>query len=757
MAAFRRLVSGRLRPYAVVVLLAVVCSSAATVYFAKPAVTSCTTKTLGAAGDGTAGGVWTAWAFQQEGGLPFHASTDLTGGEPGDGFWKSDWWTQSIPLLTTWGYSNVTNDVCAYNLTMLSGFVLSACAMAVLSYWLTRRRFIAVLAGLAFAFSPFAQIKAGGHVDYVHQEIFPLIILGALMLRERPTRARAVALGAAVAVATYTDGYYVLFGWMTFALLSGVGLVSLFLGADRSNAGPSEADARRTLRRQYLNKTALAGATAFALSLPIAFVYATQKADVVSSLARTSGSLDAYGARLLDYLLPARNNPITDGLFGSWQDRHIGLSNYSEQALSLGWGSLILAVVAVLGFVRLRRRRSRTPDAVDVDGVVDDPRPRRLDSRAVAAVPILGMTALALMIASGPGHWHFFGHRIPGVSLVIYQVLPIWRVYARMFVPVSATVTAMAAIGLAWVFGSVRGPGARVSLVSVSILAVLFQTMASKPFEYGFFDYEAAPSGYKWLHDQPDINLIADYPVYSNEGSPDGQFSTYQPVHGKRVVNPKFGISSSTIIANHLLGLLDPQTIPLLRALGVQAVIVHPGLMPGTPPAQVPSGLRLVRSFSFAEDARTELSTDGARRVRGLEGWYDMNVYTVDPGVTATAAVLPRSGFYPAELTEWRSFQWANAPDPQVAVVSIAGGNETVAVSMDMTSFAVPRHVDLRQNGQVLWSGVVSSNTTVSYVAHPGEIEVRATEAPTIVSDAVTGSTDHRALSIGVSNIIVAR
>ena len=94
--------------------------------------------------------------------------------------------------------------------------------------WLTRRNSIALLAGYAFAFTPYLQIKTGVHPSYVYEGLFVGIIWLFLMFWKRPRPALAVWMAVLTALTFYWDAYFVLIAGILWAgLLAGAATYEL--------------------------------------------------------------------------------------------------------------------------------------------------------------------------------------------------------------------------------------------------------------------------------------------------------------------------------------------------------------------------------------------------------------------------------------------------------------------------------------------------------------------------------------------------
>ena len=185
--------------------------------------------------------------------------------------------------------------------------------------------------------------------------------------------------------------------------------------------------------------------------------------------------------------------------------------------------------------------------------------------------------------------------------------------------------------------------------------------------------------------------------------------------------------------------------------MGVDYVLVHPTLMPGEPPAAVPAGLVLVRSFSF-DDQFSNPRRDQAY----LAPWYDIDIYRIRPGPIADFVAIPAEGFDLPELAGWHSRNWMTSMSANIDVISLDPQTDHVRLSFDLTSFAIERFVRVSQAGRTLWEGNVGTGPSpISILASPGQILIETDTDVIPVREIDPTSGDPRALSVLLSNISV--
>jgi len=658
--------------------------------FLWPAVSSCETVVFGPRGDATAGGLRTAWTYQQLGGWPFHAWTTWSAAPGGEEFWFPYRWSSLFTELPLWAFGKVTTAACSWNLTILLGLVSSATATFVLVCRVVRFRSVAFLAGLAWGYSAFHQMQAQFHVSYVHSQLLPLIVLAALSLWERPRAQVAVALGLFVAAYCYTEPY----GPVFVAVTVGGTVLGLALAGWRRPVDPRRRARRRTL--------ALAGAVSALAVVPLglALLALRSRTGLSNAVHRPFDEVRFWTASPLDFLLWPRDNPLLGEIAGGWRDRNLS-GNFIEKTLSIGLGMLALAVVGVRRGLRSEAAR-RTPLGL----------PTR--TPVVAMLTLAGLALWATLPPDLP---------VPGLS-IIHGVLPFWRVYARIGMLTHLAVVVLGALGLASVLDQLRR--SRRTLAVVVVGAVTMIETATVP-GAATFDLSAAPPGYRWLAAQTDARIIAEYPLDSPRMQPDGQFQTFQPIHGKRLFNASVHWAPSVPLQEAMIGLGDPQTPGLLRAMGVDRVVVHRLLYPGlSGSGELPAGYRLVHS--------TVASTPKASELKDLweRAFAVMEVLVVDPGPPAEVAATIGPGFDPPDYVGWRSVVWTQERG-RLPVVDLGAPTIRAEVSFDLRSAVGEEEVVVSDRTGERWRGRVRDPERVPLrfeVAVGDELEVHVQGPP---------------------------
>lgn len=502
-------------------------------------------------GDGTGGLIW----LNSLNLGPFGGFSDAVMYPYGDNLFRPEFITAFLFVMPFWLLTKVFGAVVAWNTIIFVSFWLCGVAMYYLAKRISGSRMAALWAGVAYAFLPMHQYKAFGHIAYVMTFVFVLVFWQVLNFLEKPSKRNAVRLGVAFAVPFYIDGYFVLFT----LLLVGLPLVYMLVRA-LARLNKKTVDQFRSL---LLSCVIFVG-TALVALIPIIYTKIMYGAQIASNLAIARGdffsNVMVYTARWYDFVIPIETHPV----FGRWAtafraDHNHG-SNTSEHTLYLGF--VVVALASFATYYVLRRARSPKQRA-------DLPVRRQ-------TLVVLGIIAAVAFLISLPPYFHLFGHRIPMPSGILSVFVQYWRVYARLIFVIHMALVVVGAVGLAILLKRIRSRALGIGLVALLIAVTFFEYLSFNPFKrQDIWYYGKLSSANRWLADQKDIKVIAVYPLVDQPNHLASLYTTEQRVHGKKMVNSGTISAKLTRLRASIAGLNDPQTLGVLKALGVQAVMTH--------------------------------------------------------------------------------------------------------------------------------------------------------------------------------------
>ena len=342
-------------------------------------------------------------------------------------------YSQPVTDVTGALLARVSGAVAAYNWLVLLTFPLSAAAAYLLARHLKLSPVGATLAAMAYAFSPFHIAHAAYHPHIAQTQWVPLYLLALWRCLDEGSPAAVGFLAAATLAVTLSNFY----GGLIAAVITPVAVAAYWFVTCRSVPG----SARRL--------SVTVGSLVLIAAAGVAYAWYAAGAVVVNgaAFAFPRANLFLYSAKWWSYLVP----PVAHPLLGTTARRlwtaagvDVGLL---EQQVSLGWGIIVLGLIAVVGWPRQDR-----PQA------------------ARARVPILVVVAVAALLCSLSPERTIGAFRFVRPSAILYNVVPMFRSYARFGVVVQLMAALLAGIGVDRLRRAGTMP-ARVACIALVVLA----------------------------------------------------------------------------------------------------------------------------------------------------------------------------------------------------------------------------------------------------------------------------------------------
>lgn len=503
----------------------------------------------GGPGDHIAGIIW---LFDQYPQTPWWQFTPQAAYPWGDHLWSPLFATGQIGYIFYWLCARLVDDsVGGYTLFTGMGFALS---FAVSYLFLYKRIFNRALLSSLFAalitFSPLILLLNGvGHTSYI---FMPAYFISALWLTLRIFETGnwqfAVALGLLIGSTILFDPYFVLF------IPLSVGAFAFVLLLCRYGA-----------RRKIVLNTLICAAAMCVLVGPVLLYIKHNAASIeaTSSVTRTAMLHDAYSysARLSDYILPSSENPLAPtGLRELKKDSYHGKDR--TFTLFLGYLVLVALVVSTVWFARHK------------PGNIYDKNQRII-------VRALGCVAIVAFLFSLPPTIEVLGGSIKMPSWYLVHMTSAWRVFARLYVILQPAILLIIAI---WVSAWLKAVTAQPKkykirwglIIAGCIFVLLVEYLPRNPFDgTQFWSFsKKLPTVYQKLADRSDLHVLAEYPLREQPYYQGSLYLAGQHIHQKATVNAYSPVSESTYERLSLTDINGAQTIPVLRFLGVDSLIV---------------------------------------------------------------------------------------------------------------------------------------------------------------------------------------
>jgi hypothetical protein len=564
----------------------------------------------------------------------------------------------------------VLSPVAAFNFVVLATFPLAALFAYLLAIELTASRFASVVAAVAFAFSPFHVAHAAYHPHIAQVQWIPLFLLAVWRCVHGFTLRRALFLIVASGLVALSNFYG---GLIAAAVAPAVVVLWWLTPAD--SAGP------RRRRDLVCTVALLAGLAIVALLLMRWFVPDALTGAHVPRAARAD--LFTYSARWWSHFVP----PVDHALLGAWSRsfwRRQGMGGLLEQQLYLGYWLVALAGVATWAWARCRH----------------DP--------ALRAVPaLLALAMIAGVFALSPSR-EIAGVRTVRPSALLYELVPMFRSYARFSVVVQLMAAILAGIGAQALW---KRPGHFRKGMAVAAILIGMVEYAPVPWRW----HDVLPTtGHRWLATHIPTPRVFDCSPGNLTDRPTAFLAGY-PIGYAHPSESECG---------------EPSVAARLRADGITHVI----LRPGSP------------AWSFLR----------ARTPQGLESIYraaDSAVFEVkELSPTPFITTGSGSGWYPREYSDRETWRWSSG-DATLNIVNPGHLSCTAAIAVELGSFAVSRHLRVFVNGTRVDERIVdvgiATHRLAPIVIPPGrsELSMISLEPPLRPSARDRGLSDARELS----------
>jgi hypothetical protein len=567
--------------------------------------------------------------------------------------------------------ARLSGGVAAYNWLVLLSFPFSAWAAYLLARHLLLPPLGASVAAMAYAFSPYHLAHAAYHPHVAQIQWLPLYLLALWRCLDHASPAAVVWLAAATVAVTFSNFY----GGLIAAVITPVAVVSYWFGACRTGT-----QARRSLLITLGSLVVLAAAGM------VYGAYAFRDVADRAAFAFPRGDLFRYSAKWWSYLVPPVEHPWV-GASAARLWNAAGVSDgLLEQQVFLGWSLVALAAVAVLCWLGR-----------------DGP------GTARARVPILLVVAFAALLCSLSPERTVGSFTFVRPSALLYDVVPMFRAYARFGVVVQLMVALLAGIGIDYL----RRLGTRRAQVACAIAVALVGC-----------EYAVLPSSlwrdvlptaaHRWIMRAPGHVLAFDCLPLDQESA------SVPWLTGQRIT---MGGATSDCI--------EPNLADRLAAVGYTHLIVRRNSDDSQPlaPHLAPRGMRLAAMF---DDGMVLAITAGTPMIY-------------------TAAM---TGFFRRERDVDWSWRWMGA-DAAWTIVNTGAGSIVARLDLELSAFHQPRQLALRVDGRVVQTLAVDPSRRIYQLdpltVLPGEHELalHAVDPPTVAAEVINNG-DRRPLSFAV-------
>ncbi len=538
-----------------------------TIFYMGPSTWDCK-NTLYGFGDNTAGPIWRYELEPKQ--PPLGTYTNQTNYPVGEDLYSPTSYSLVGQTMLIWSSSRLLGPICGYNVVNMVGFIASAGVMYGFIVAVTKKRWIAWLAGYAVSFSPYFQMKVGGHPGYGYQALLIGSAWALFNLLTHKRKKDALIFGVVSATTAYFDPYF------SLLLASIVGpILGVWLGIQWLKGRKSHNE--RKLFYSDLKRVLLGFAILGALLLPLAGVILKNSSEISSSVAALRGNVlfEAKSCSNLphEYAVPFVLHPVFQRAFG--KEDYVSIIDSLHSGFTCGIGedtvgiSMIILAITSTGLIifcweRLNKRKPIIPLGYDK---------KLLLAGMIGVVLVAGLIALPPIKLMGI---------IPTPSYILLEITSTWRTLTRLYVPANFAVITLFSIILTYIVANFSKYRKTLKVLFIMIFLIVFvEYQAFKPFignKLSTFSYKTdVPQIYSWLRDQQDIKVVAEYPTERAGGESNAMayYLSMQNVHKKVLFNSNNPLAYEEDLRASLKDISDIQTLRVLRGTGVDHVIIH--------------------------------------------------------------------------------------------------------------------------------------------------------------------------------------
>ncbi len=463
--------------------------------------------------------------------------------------------------------TDLTNKFFAYNLALLSSFVLSALFAFFAVYFLTGSIEAGMISGLIFGFSPYHFNKAWEHFSLAQIQWIPLYTLALLALLKKPgIKNAAFAALSFTLIMAFDFSYVYIMGVFTIGLA-----VFLLFYNWRFRIKPSLRINQPQWKIRPFETIIFLFCSAILISLinfavlyPIVktmFFTVKKSAATAYVYERPLVNLITHSARPLSYFLPASAHPVfgkfTKSMFGSvFYGR-----NAIENTLYLGIIPLLLSYAA---FKYWKNKRIKKDSGQPYDDFI---------------IGFFIFSAWLAFALSMPPYINLGIFKLYFPSYFMHKLAPMYRAYARFGVVVILCVSVLSGYGVKFLLQRLKRKNSKIVFILGLICVIIFEFINIPPFRVT--EMKNWPQVYLWLKDQPGDFAVAEYPMTkgaAGETVINNDYLLYQTVHQKRLVNGAIPGTEAFEDKEKILRIADVDAQAALKKLGVKYVVFHKNL-----------------------------------------------------------------------------------------------------------------------------------------------------------------------------------
>jgi len=593
------------------------------------------------------------------------------------------------------------NEVAAYNVIILSSFLLSGITMYYLVRYLTHNRQVAFFGGFAYLICTNLAFNAMYFMHLAITQWMPLYILMLLRFIKKPDGKSVTFLFLSALLVAGTNIHYALFmGIFTATFLVGrlaAKRVSLWRQARRQGLAEKVSWGlnRKTLALSLLLLLVLILVISPFYYLPLSYLNPPGKwpTTVTPGQLRIEQYIEWNSASPIEYIFPSMENPALGGIT---RKLNVTRGSYTN-SLYLGW---VLIVLAAIGIYFIVRRKYKNVGSTDKEA--------ETDRRSTAVNAPKGLTdenryigwgftlaAVVAFVLSLKPYLHVGSTKIPLPSSLFTIFVPWLRWYMRISIVIVLCLIVLACFGLSRILDKLKGFYKEILLVSLTVILAV-EMLIVPPFRY--IDFGEMPKVFERLATLPRNSAIAFYPMYETGLFVTSTLMNFQRKFQRPMLNGAQDNSDGEALRRTVFNPFNDATPGTLRRFNIDYLVYFKEQMAAElgekkAPA-LPPGLELVQDFE--EEGR----------------FRNANVFRI---------TAPEAELVPLYLGDITIPRMSGAHDVVrlvvgegiIKILNFSGKEPRAALELPISNNTIEREVIIRSGDKTIWQRKMSVNDKV--------------------------------------------
>jgi hypothetical protein len=386
----------------------------------------------------------------------------------------------------------IFDEVVAFNILILFSFPLAGFFTYLLAYYITKDRIASFFGGLLYAFSPYHWIHAYYHMSISQIQWFPLYLFSLFLFRDTGRIRHGLLLLISLLFLILSSYYYTLLAMV---------ITLLFIIYQGIYLAISKQEREKSLRPFVIILSSITISGIIFISILYKNIHVIYKN--LPEFAARYDELFRYGSRPWGFILPPIDNPFLGWIGKDYILSHLEGGTLVEHTLYIGVIPILLSLIALYSWIRgFKGTRGQGFAGAS-------PAPASWNFY----LPFLFILIIVSLLFSRPPIMTLFGLKIHMPSHYLYQIIPMFRAYARFGLLVYLAIALLSSAGLSILLKKRRG----MLIAGLAFLLLFIEYTNIPPFR---INHILPTESHRWIAENSSNALIVDYTREGLSGIP---------------------------------------------------------------------------------------------------------------------------------------------------------------------------------------------------------------------------------------------